>query len=61
MEDEALKLQEIEASLTLGGAGQVVRGVERGEGVDATLMSHTLRYINLADFVDGQRINKEGS
>jgi hypothetical protein len=37
------KLEEIESSHTLGGAGDVTRGEGRGEGVDATLMSYTLR------------------
>ena len=41
MKDEELKL-EIEASLTLGGAGEVTRGEGSGEGVDATLLSYTL-------------------
>ena len=48
MKDEELKLEEIEASLTLGGAGVVSRGGGSGEGVDATLLSDTLGYINLA-------------
>ena len=49
MKDEEIKLEEIEDSHTLGGSGEVVRGevsVPR-EGVDATLLSDTLRYINL--------------
>ena len=49
MKDEEMKLEEIEVSHTLGGAGEVVRGKGSGEGVDATLMSDTLRFINLAD------------
>ncbi len=39
MNDEEIKLEEIEASHTLGGAGEVARGEERGEGADATLLS----------------------
>jgi hypothetical protein len=39
MNDEEVKPEEIEVSHTLGGAGGVVRGDGRGEGVDATLMS----------------------
>ena len=39
----------MEDSHTLGGVGEVVRGEGSGEGVDATLLSDTLRYINLAD------------
>ena len=46
MKDEELKLEEIETSLTLGGLGGITRGEGRGEGVDATLMSYTLGYIN---------------
>ena len=41
MKDEGLKLEEIESSLTLGGAGEVTRGEGRGEGVDTTLVSYT--------------------
>jgi len=48
MKDEELKLEEIESSLTLGGLGEVTRGEGRGEGVDATLLSYILRYINLS-------------
>jgi len=33
MKDEELKLEEIEPSLTLGGAGEVVRGEGSEEGV----------------------------
>jgi hypothetical protein len=29
--------------------GEVVRVEERGEGVNATLLSYTLKYISLAD------------
>jgi len=47
MEDEKIKLEEIEVyqkvSHTLGGVGEVVRGVDSGEGVDSTLLSDTLR------------------
>ena len=43
------KVEEIETSLTLGGLGEVVWGEGRGEGVDATLMSYTLKYISLTD------------
>jgi hypothetical protein len=49
MKDKELKLEEIEASHTLGGAGEVTRGEGRGEGVDPALLSYTLRYINLAE------------
>ena len=35
MKDDELKLEEIEVSHTLGGAGEVVRGEGSGEGVDA--------------------------
>ena len=34
MKGDELKLEEIEASHTLGGAGEVARGEGRGEGVD---------------------------
>ena len=43
MKDEDLKLDEIEASLTLGGSGEVTRVEGRGEGGDATLLSYTHR------------------
>ena len=43
MKDEDLKLEEIEVSLTLGGSGEVDKGEGRGEGVNATLMSYTLK------------------
>jgi len=36
MKDEEQQLEEIEASHTLGGAGEVARGDASGEGVDAT-------------------------
>jgi hypothetical protein len=44
MKVEDLKLEEIESSHTLGGAGEVTRGegVDE-EGVDTTLMSYTHR------------------
>jgi hypothetical protein len=42
-------LRRFEVSLTLGGAGEVVRGEGRGGGVDATLLSYTLKYISLPD------------
>ena len=59
MKDEALNLEEIEASHTRWSRGSR-QGRGRGEGVAATLLSYTLRYINLADFVDdGQRIKKD--
>jgi hypothetical protein len=49
MKDKELKLEEIEASHTLGGAGEGrVQGRRKWRGVDATLLSDTLRYINLA-------------
>ena len=52
---QELKLEVIKASHTLGvgGAGEGGKVVHRGEGsragVDATLLSGTLRYINLAE------------
>ena len=49
MKDEGLKFEEIEDSYTLGGVGEVVRGEGRGEGVDITLLSHTLKYVSLTD------------
>ena len=49
MKDEDLNLEEIEASHTLGGAGEVDRVEGRGEGVNAPLMSYTLKCISLAD------------
>ena len=49
MKEEELKVEEIEVSLTLGGVGEVVRGEGRGEVVDTTLMSYTLKYISLAN------------
>ena len=42
-------MRRFEVSLTLGGAGEVVRGEGRGGGVDATLLAYTLASINLAD------------
>ena len=42
MKDEELKLEEIEASHTIGGAVEVGRGEGRGEGVDDTLLLNTL-------------------
>ena len=51
MKDEELKFEEVESSHTLGGAGEVTRGEGRGEGIDASLLTYTLRYIILADFV----------
>ena len=47
MNDEELKLEEIEESHTLGGTGKVTRAEGRGEGVDDTLLSVTLSYNNL--------------
>jgi hypothetical protein len=44
MKYEEIKLEEVETSHTLGGVGEVVWGEGRGEGVDATLMSYTLKY-----------------
>ena len=35
LEDEELKIEEIEVTHTLGGSGEVVRGEGSGEGVDA--------------------------
>ncbi len=50
IKDKELKLEEIETSHTLGGVGQVVRtSPGRGEGVDDTLLSYTLKYISLSD------------
>ena len=52
MKDEELKLEEIESFHTIGGEGEVVSGKDmqdRGEGVDATLLSYTLKYMNLAE------------
>ena len=49
MKDEELKLEEIESSHALGGSGEVVRGDGIDEGVDDTLLSNTLRDINLAN------------
>jgi hypothetical protein len=49
MKDEVLKLEEIEVSHTLGGAGEVSRGEESEGGLDTTLLSDTIKYINLAD------------
>ena len=46
MQDDELKLEETEASHTLGGAGEVARGEGRGEGVDATPLSCTLTEIH---------------
>ena len=51
MKDEELKLEEIEVSLTLGGTEEVTRGEGRGEGVNASLLSLTLKYIILTDVV----------
>ena len=53
MKDKELKLEEIEVLHTPGGAGEgrtvVCRGEGSGEGVDATLLSDTVRYINIAE------------
>jgi hypothetical protein len=49
MKDFELKVEEIEVSLTLGGAGEGARAEGSGEGANATLLSHTLQYISLAD------------
>ena len=48
MKDEELNLEEIEASQTLGGVGEVVRGAGSGEGQSLSLPSDTLRDINFA-------------
>jgi hypothetical protein len=53
MKDKELKFEEIEVSHTLGGAGEgrkvVWRGEGSGDGVDATLLSNSLKYVNIAD------------
>ena len=51
MKDEEVKFEEIESSHTLRGTGEVVRGEGRGDRVDdtVTLMSSTLRYMNLTE------------
>ena len=49
MNDEELKLEEIAASHTLGGAGEVAKGEGGREGVDATLLFDTRYNINFAD------------
>jgi hypothetical protein len=46
MQDDELKLEEIEAPHTLCGAGEVARGEGRGDGVDATPLSCTLTEIH---------------
>ena len=52
MKDEELKLEEIEVSHTRWSRGsRQGRGERRGlcKGVDTTLLSYTLTYINLTD------------
>ena len=47
MKDKERNYEEIEVSHTLDQKKVVSRGQRSGEGVDATLLSDTLRYINL--------------
>jgi hypothetical protein len=51
MKDEELKLKEIEVSHRLDGSGEVVRREGRGEGINVTLLSYTIKYISLTDIV----------
>jgi hypothetical protein len=51
MKDENLRSEEIEGSHTPGGSGEVERGEGRREGVDATVLSYTLKYINPTESV----------
>ncbi len=65
MKDKEVKLEEIEDSDTLGGSGDrrkvVSKGEGIGEGVDATLVSNTLRYFSLADLARGCGLITSGS
>ena len=49
VKDEELKIEEIETTHTLGRSGGVSRGEGKGEVVDPTLLSYTLRFINLTE------------
>ena len=51
MKDEDLRPEEIEGSHTPGGSWEVDRVEGRRQGVDATVLSYTLKYINPTESV----------